>query len=212
MAGPNKTVLTSLLVLGQLAPLRVVPCLACELRYQDPVGPRALTDHVFYYRGRSPGLATRASAVALVMSHPEGSSLAAFRKAHHPGAGAWARSRTMTLMAVVTPNRDLGRLGRGDAQSENLTASYADGVLHVTIPSRPRSRPAGSRSPMRPAAAAPSPGAQLSRVGRPPAALAEHPPDLVGARRHGIRAGQGRVGRERRAGNPVAVAGRPCHV
>jgi hypothetical protein len=56
----------------------VVPCLACELRYQDPVGPRALTDHVFYYRGRSPGLATRASAVALArrieITHAPGGS------------------------------------------------------------------------------------------------------------------------------------------
>jgi HSP20 family protein len=53
-------------------------------------------------------------------------------------------------------------LGEG-VDPENLTAGYADGVLHLTTPSRPRPRPAGSRSPVRPAAAAPSRGAHPSR-------------------------------------------------
>src|SRR6266704_4374203 len=46
---------------------------------------------------------------------------------------------------------------------------------------------------MRPAAAAPSRGAQLSTVRRPPAApsAAEHPPGQAGAGHHGIRAGAG---------------------
>ena len=82
-------------------------------------------------------------------------------------------------------------LGEG-VDSENLTAGYADGVLHVTIP-RPRRRPAGSRSPMPPAASAPSPGAQPRRVRHPPAApaAAEHPPGQACASRHGIRASAG---------------------
>ena len=107
-----------LLVLAQLAPLRVVPCLACELRYQDQVGLRAHTDHVFCYRGRSPGLATRAAPPPWRWPCPiqKGHHWPAFRKAHHPGVGAWARSGSMTLMAIVTPNRDLGRLARGDAR------------------------------------------------------------------------------------------------
>ena len=91
-------------------------------------------------------------------------------------------------------------LGEG-VDSENLTAAYADGVLHLIVPVSPKTRPAASRSPMRPAAAAPSRGAQLSRVGR-------QPPRHRGWCRPG-------TGRERRAGgNPMApgwpaVAGRP---
>src|SRR6266568_1339201 len=72
---------------------------------------------------------------------------------------------------------------------------------------------------MRPAAAAPSRGAQLSRVGRPAAApaAAEHPPGQAGASHHALRAGAGPGSAENhelaatrwRPGGP-AVAGRPC--
>src|SRR6266571_7036591 len=65
-------------------------------------------------------------------------------------------------------------LGEG-VDSENLTAGYADGVLHVTIPRHRRPRPAGLRSPMRPGAAASCRGAPSSRVRRPPAARAAAP-------------------------------------
>src|SRR6266516_714152 len=71
---------------------------------------------------------------------------------------------------------------------------------------------------MRPAAAAPSRGAQLSRVGRPPAApaAAEHPPGQAGASHHGIRAGAGlgpaendELAATRWRPDGHAVAGRP---
>jgi hypothetical protein len=71
---------------------------------------------------------------------------------------------------------------------------------------------------MRPAAAARSRGAQLSRVRRPPAApaAAEHPPGQACAGHHGIRAGAGPGTAEndeltatRRRPGGAAVAGRP---
>jgi HSP20 family protein len=40
-------------------------------------------------------------------------------------------------------------LGEG-VDSENLTASYADGVPHATIPASPTAQAPGSRSPARP--------------------------------------------------------------
>ena len=74
-------------------------------------------------------------------------------------------------------------LGEG-VDSEHLTAGYANGVLHVTIPASPRPRPAGSRSPIRPAAAAPSRAAPPGRARRRAAgrAAAERPPCRISGR------------------------------
>ena len=99
-------------------------------------------------------------------------------------------------------------LGEG-VDSENLTASYANGVLHVTIPLSPKTQARRIEITHAPGGSRTISGSTVEQGGAP---AAEHPPDLAGAGRHGIRAGQGRVGRERRAGNPVAVAGRPCQV
>ena len=73
-------------------------------------------------------------------------------------------------------------LGEG-VDSEHLTAGYADGVLHVTIPASRRPRPAGSRSPVRPAAAAPSRAIPPGRARRRPAgrAAAERPRTALAA-------------------------------
>ena len=62
-------------------------------------------------------------------------------------------------------------LGEG-VDSENLTAGYAGGVLHVTIPASPKTRARRVKSPVRPGAAASCRGAPSSRVRRPPAARA----------------------------------------
>ena len=58
-------------------------------------------------------------------------------------------------------------LGEG-VDSENLTAGYADGVLHVTIPASPKAQARRVEITRAPAAAARSRAAQPSRVSRPP--------------------------------------------
>ena len=97
-------------------------------------------------------------------------------------------------------------LGEG-VDSENLTCRLRRWCLHLTIPVSPRSRPPVQITHA-PAAAAPLPGAQPGRAGRPPTAQAEHPPGQAGAGRHGIQAGAGL----RRAENDVGgrVPGQGC--
>jgi hypothetical protein len=65
-----------------------------------------------------------------------------------------------------------GRPSSNPPSASCSTSSPADGVLHLTIPVSPKTQAAGSRSPMRPAAGAPSRGAHPSRVRRPPEAPA----------------------------------------
>jgi hypothetical protein len=69
---------------SELAPLRVVPGLAGELGYQDPVSLRTITEHVFEYCSRSgpavyspavilslPGIASRRRSSSVVAMTPE---------------------------------------------------------------------------------------------------------------------------------------------
>ncbi len=92
---------------------------------------------------------------------------------------------------VIVAERPQGSFTRqfslGEAvDSDNLTAGYADGVLHATIPASPKTQARRVEITVRPGAAAPSRGAPLTRVRRPPAARAasdEHPPDQADASR-----------------------------
>lgn len=59
-------------------------------------------------------------------------------------------------------------LGEG-LDAGHLSAAYADGVLHVTIPDRRRSSPAGSRSPTEPAHSRPPRAPLRSAATTPPA-------------------------------------------
>jgi hypothetical protein len=104
---------------------------------------------------------------------------------------------------------------------ENLTAGYADGVLHLTIPVSPKTQarrveitraPGGSRTL----------SGRTSEQGEAPAAApaapAEHPAEQAGAGHHALRAGTGPGPAEKdelaatqwRPSGP-AVAGRPYH-
>jgi HSP20 family protein len=78
------------------------------------------------------------------------------------------------VIAAERPQGSFARrlaLGEG-VDAENLTAGYADGVLHVTIPASPKAQ-ARRVEVTRAAGASPScRGARSSRVRRPPAALA----------------------------------------
>ena len=65
-------------------------------------------------------------------------------------------------------------LGEG-ADSENLTAGYADGVLHVTIPASPKAQARRVEVTRAAGAAASCRGARSSRVRRPPPARAAAP-------------------------------------
>ena len=98
-------------------------------------------------------------------------------------------------------------LGEG-VDSENLTAGYADGVLHVTIPVSPKTQARRVEITHAPGGSRTISGTQL-RVRRPPAApaAAEHPPGQAGVSRHGIRAGAG-LGRQRNRGRKVGDGGR----
>ncbi len=95
---------------------------------------------------------------------------------------------------VIVAERPQGSFTRqfslGEAvDSDNLTAGYADGVLHATIPASPKTQARRVEITVRPGAAAPSRGAPLTRVRRPPAARAasdEHPPDQADASRRGL--------------------------
>jgi Hsp20/alpha crystallin family len=108
-------------------------------------------------------------------------------------------------------------LGEG-VDPENLTAGYADGVLHLTIPVSPKTRARRVEITHAPGGSRTLSGAHPSRVGRPPAApaSAEHPPGQGGAGHHAIRAGTGPGPAENhelaatrwRPGGPAA-AGRP---
>ena len=84
-------------------------------------------------------------------------------------------------------------LGEG-VDPENLTASYADGVLHVTIPLSPKTQARRIEITHAPGGSRTISGSTGEQGGAPAGGAAEHLPDLVGASRHGIRAGQGRVG------------------
>ena len=88
-------------------------------------------------------------------------------------------------------------LGEG-VDSENLTASYADGVLHVTIPASPKAQARRVEITLGPAAAAPSPGAQPGRMGTPRAVPALNFRPVRPRRRHGSRLVQA-WGRQRTA-------------
>ena len=82
-------------------------------------------------------------------------------------------------------------LGEG-VDSENLTADYADGVLHVTIPVSPKTQARRVEITHASGGKRTISGAQSKRVRRPPAAAAaQHPPDHACASRHGTRAGAG---------------------
>ena len=100
-------------------------------------------------------------------------------------------------------------LGEG-VDSENLTAAYADGVLHLTIPVSPKTQARRIEITHAPGGSRTISGSTVEQ-GEAPAGsrrrLNIRP--TCGASRHGIRAGQARVGRGRGAGNPMAVAGRP---
>jgi len=66
-------------------------------------------------------------------------------------------------------------LGEG-VDSENLTAGYADGVLHVTIPVSPKTQARRVQITHAPGGSRTIPGSAAEQSGRPPAAPAEHRP------------------------------------
>jgi HSP20 family protein len=83
-------------------------------------------------------------------------------------------------------------LGEG-VDSENLTADYADGVLHLTIPVSPKTQARRVKITHAPGGSRTISGSTAEQGGAPPAApaAAEHPPGQAGAGHHGIRAGAG---------------------
>ena len=88
-------------------------------------------------------------------------------------------------------------LGEG-VDSENLTAGYADGVLHVTIPASPKTQARRVEVTRAAGAAASCRGAPLSRVRRPPAARAAAPADHLPPPQHLLPGSAGPEGANRR--------------
>ena len=109
-----------------------------------------------------------------------------------------------SLYPAAVPRRGRG-LGEPHRQLRRRCPARDHPPLAQDPGSPDRDHPCARRQP------APSPGAQLSRVGRPPAARAEHPPDLGGARlaRHPGRAWSGR---QRTTSWQPGGCRRPCHV
>jgi Hsp20/alpha crystallin family len=83
-------------------------------------------------------------------------------------------------------------LGEG-VDSENLTAAYADGVLHLIIPVSPKTQARRVEITHAPGGSRTISGRTADRVRRPPAAPAgaEHRSGQAGAGHHGLRAGAG---------------------
>ena len=85
-------------------------------------------------------------------------------------------------------------LGEG-VDSENLTAGYADGVLHLTIPVSPRTQARRVEITHAPGGSRTLSGSTVEQgeapTGSTGGGAGEHPPDQAGVGHHGIRAGPG---------------------
>ena len=83
-------------------------------------------------------------------------------------------------------------LGEG-VDSENLTAGYADGVLHLTIPVSPKTQARRVEITHAPGGSRTLSGSTSEQGGRPPAApaAAEHPPGQAGVGHPASGLGQG---------------------